>query len=204
MNRGIIFWDVDTQRDFLEADGKLYVPGAGHLIRNLYRLTRCAADQHILLVSSVDAHQPGDPEFRQYPPHCLAGTPGQQKVPETLLPDRYTIPNRPVDLPADVLNHAQIIVEKQDVNVFTNPNLNDLLARIGPTAVLLYGVVTEICVDRAARGFIERGYRVHLVRDAMQHLDLMLARVTIEEVDKRNGKILTTDDVLELVRPAAA
>jgi nicotinamidase/pyrazinamidase len=205
MSRDLLFWDVDTQRDFLEPGGKLYVPGAENLIRNLYRLTHGAAQNRILLVSSVDAHQPDDPEFHQYPPHCLVGTPGQRKVPETLLPNPYTIPNQPVSLPDDLLSHSQIIIEKQDVNVFTNPNVDDLLTRLGPTPeILLYGVVTEICVDHAARGLIERGYRVHLVRDAIQHLEVNLARLTIEEVQKRDGKILTTDDVLELIHPAAA
>ena len=28
-----------------------------------------------------------DPEFAQYPPHCLVGTPGQKKLPETLTGD---------------------------------------------------------------------------------------------------------------------
>jgi nicotinamidase-related amidase len=31
----VIFWDVDTQYDFMRADGKLYVPDAEHIIPNL-------------------------------------------------------------------------------------------------------------------------------------------------------------------------
>ena len=35
----VIFWDVDTQYDFMKADGKLYVPDAEQLIPNLRKLT---------------------------------------------------------------------------------------------------------------------------------------------------------------------
>ena len=35
----VIFWDVDTQYDFMKADGKLYVPDAEQLIPNLKKLT---------------------------------------------------------------------------------------------------------------------------------------------------------------------
>ena len=34
----VIFWDVDTQYDFMKADGKLYVPDAEHIIPNLERV----------------------------------------------------------------------------------------------------------------------------------------------------------------------
>ena len=66
-----LFWDVDTQIDFLSPQGKLYVPGAEKIIPNLRRLTKYAADHKIPIVSSTDAHVQNDPEFSQYPPHCL-------------------------------------------------------------------------------------------------------------------------------------
>ena len=40
----VLFWDVDTQYDFMRADGKLYVPDAERLIPNLKRLTDYAWD----------------------------------------------------------------------------------------------------------------------------------------------------------------
>ena len=39
VSRSAIFWDVDTQVDFMLPGGKLYVPGAEKLIPNLKRLT---------------------------------------------------------------------------------------------------------------------------------------------------------------------
>ena len=192
----LLFWDVDTQFDFIQPEGKLYVPGAEKIIENLRRLTAAASKAEILIVASTCAHQPGDAEFQQFPPHCLAGTPGQKKISETMVNDHYVIPNRKLDLPADLSGHRQIVIEKQQFDVFSNPNVDELLRRLGKREAILYGVVTEVCVDRAARGLIERGYRVHLVRDAVQHLDANLGRATADEITKHGGRLLTTDEAL--------
>ena len=199
-----LFWDVDTQIDFLSPRGKLYVPGAEKIIPNLRRLTKYAADHRMPIVSSTDAHVQNDPEFSQYPPHCLVGTEGQKKVEETLLAEHLIVPNRLIDLPREI-EYPQIVVEKQAFDVFTNPNIDALLKALGKREIVLYGVVTEICVDRAARGLIQRGYRVNLVQDAIQHLNSELGSATIDYVRQHQGQILSTGDVLEgLPRIAAA
>ena len=192
----LLFWDVDTQIDFMYPEGKLYVPGAERIIPNVQRLNTFAAEGGIPIISSTDAHLQSDPEFSQYPPHCLVGTTGQQKVSDTLLPRRYIVPNRMVKLPEDIGSYQQIIIEKQDVDVFTNPNIDALLAMLGKQEIILYGVVTEICVDRAARGLIKRGYRVHLVADAVQHVDSDAGRSTLEFVRRHGGRIVTAGEIL--------
>jgi len=152
-----MFWDVDTQADFMLPQGKLYVPGAEAIIPTLAKLTSWAAQHHVLVVASADAHQPGDEEFSLYPPHCLAGTPGQKKIPETSLAPQFTIPNRHgAELP-DAERYPQIVLEKQEFDVFSNPNTDSLLAQLGQPEIVLYGVVTEICVSAAARGLLDRG-----------------------------------------------
>src|SRR5438045_1785710 len=91
----VIFWDVDTQYDFMKADGKLYVPDAEQLIPNLKKLTDYAHGHGIRVVASADDHVREDaeisetPDWKQtFPAHCLRGTPGQKKIPETALRDR--------------------------------------------------------------------------------------------------------------------
>lgn len=199
----MLFWDVDTQVDFLTPGGKLYVPGSEKIIPNLGRLSCWAAGKRILIVADVDAHHEDDPEFANWPPHCLVGTPGQQKVPETLLLNRVVVPNRPVEIPKDLARYEQIIIEKQTLDVFTNPNIETVLARLGHALeVAVYGVVTEICVAYAVRGLLDRGHRVTLVRDAIHHLDEAKGRELIEEVVRRGGKIVTTDELLGESRAA--
>lgn len=192
----LLFWDVDTQVDFMEPGGKLYVPGAEKIIPKIQQLNSWAADHGIPVLSSVDAHQPTDPEFSEYPPHCLAGTPGQQKVDGTVLPRHMVVPNRKSDVPCDVSSYQQIIIEKQATDVFTNPNVDALLQVLGrERRIILYGVVTEICVEKAARGLIHRGYRVDVVGDAMRHLDGNKSRGTIAYVLSHGGRELRTGEV---------
>jgi nicotinamidase/pyrazinamidase len=204
MNDQLLFWDVDTQIDFMDPGGKLYVFGAENVIDNVRRLNHWAADNGVLVVSSVDAHLPSDAEFQQYTPHCLVGTRGQQKVSGTLLPHHLMIPNQRIELPAGLLTYQQIVIEKQALDVFTNPNIEELLAKLGPLRVILYGVVTEICVDKAARGLLLRGFRVDVVGDAIQHLNADQAQCTLDKIRQHGGRVLTTDEIVStpVLRPA--
>src|ERR1700716_3215864 len=91
-----VFFDVDTQIDFLYPAGGLYVPGAERIIPNIAKLNHYAGSNEIPLVSSMDAHSENDTEFLHYPPHCIAGTLGQRKPTETLLGSQSVIPARHV------------------------------------------------------------------------------------------------------------
>jgi nicotinamidase/pyrazinamidase len=196
----MFFWDEDTQVDFLYPEGKLYVPGAEALIPNLERLTQWAQKHGVLVLASVDAHRlETTPEFNVYPPHCLVGTPGQQKIPQTLLGKRRVVPNRLLDTLPDLRQLEQVIVEKDSLDIFDNPNIEALLARLGAgQEVILYGVVTEICVAYAARGLLDRGFRLRLVRDAVHHLDEAKGRALLAEVEQRGGRLVTTEEVVSL------
>src|SRR5438477_11613009 len=88
----VIFWDVDTQYDFMKADGKLYVPAAEQLIPNLRKLTDYAHGHGIRIVASADDHVlhhseiSANPDWKTtLPPHSLRGPPGQRTLAETSL-----------------------------------------------------------------------------------------------------------------------
>src|SRR5438094_3720121 len=100
----IIFWDVDTQHDFMHADGKLYVPEAERVVGNLKRLTDYAHTHGIRIVASADDHVTAHPEISDapdwattFPPHCMRGTPGQKKIPATGLRDPAVSEPEPAD-----------------------------------------------------------------------------------------------------------
>ena len=103
-SRKIVFWEVDAQQDFMLPGGKLYVPGAEKIIPNIKRLVEAAQKAESLLVSSACAHTADDPEFANFPPHCIRGTEGARIVPEGLAKDYVIVPNRAkFGLPADLL-----------------------------------------------------------------------------------------------------
>src|ERR1700685_2510519 len=96
-----VFFDIDTQVDFLYPAGALYVPGAEKIVEQIATLNRFAAAQGIPVISTMDAHAEDDPEFKAWPPHCVVGTAGQQKPAATLLERRIVVPNIPVPAPLD-------------------------------------------------------------------------------------------------------
>jgi len=187
-----VFFDVDTQLDFVFPAGALAVPGAENIVDNLAKLTRYAAAHSHQIVSTADAHSEDDPEFKIWKPHCVAGTVGQQKCAVTLLTQQRTL-NQQVQ---DFIAVAQIIVEKQMLDCFTNPNLRPLLNLLAVDRYVVYGVVSEYCVKCAAMGLLETGARVELVSDAIQTLDPAAERTLIEQFTARGGHVTTTAAVL--------
>src|SRR6266566_3653233 len=188
VSRTIIFWDVDTQVDFMLPGGKLYVPDAEKLIPNLKRLTDAARQGRVFIVGDACTHAPDDPEFERFPPHCVRGTPGAEIIPETRAEEVLVIPNRAaVAIPANLSEFQQVILEKQTLDVFDNPNTEKVLERVAgftraDAEIFVFGVVTEYCVRLAARGLLDRGRRVALVRDAIETLNAEDGRKTIEEL----------------------
>jgi len=180
-----VFFDVDTQIDFLFPAGALYVPGAERILAAVAGLNQYAARHSIPVVSTVDAHAEDDAEFRDWPAHCVAGTAGQRKPQETLIEPRVVIPNAPGDYSID--QARQIVIEKQALDCFTNPNLRGLLERLAADRYVVYGLVTEFCVRCAALGLLGTGRRVELVTDAVQGLRQEEAQRTCEEFTAAGG-----------------
>lgn len=180
-----VFFDVDTQLDFVFPAGALYVPGAENIVENLGKLTRYAAANAHQIVSTADAHTEDDPEFKIWKPHCVAGTVGQQKCAGTLLPKQQV-------LDSTLTVSPQIIVEKQMLDCFTNPLLRPLLTELAADRYVVYGVVSEYCVKCAAFGLLETGARVELVTDAIQTLDSAAERALIADFTAHGGHLTTT------------
>jgi nicotinamidase/pyrazinamidase len=204
-----IFWEVDVQADFMLPGGKLYVPGAEKIVPNVNRLVDAAREGRVLLISSADAHDSSDAELREWPPHCLKGTAGAELLPEARAARRLVIPNlRGAALPADLSGWQQVTLEKNTLDVFDNPNAEALLARLAPAGTpafrsdlefVVFGVVAEFCVLRAADGLLQRGHRVALVRDAIQSLHAEKGPAILEALTSRGARLITTDQALALV-----
>jgi nicotinamidase/pyrazinamidase len=178
---GTILWDVDTQVDFIEAGGKLYFPGAEAAKPAMARIVDAARRAGIVHVASCDQHELSDPEISEqpdydttWPPHCLIGTPGAEKVPETKQLDPLPLPLVPV--PAATLRRLlegrrEILIPKKHYDPFMNPNTETMLDVLDPDEILLFGVATDICDDAAVRALLRRNRRVAFVEDAARGVD---------------------------------
>jgi nicotinamidase/pyrazinamidase len=195
----IVLFDVDTQFDFLLPAGSLYVPGAEDLLPNLTALTRFAAVNKYPLVSTVDAHLENDVEFRVWPAHCVSGTFGQLKSCVTRLAPAVTIANEPgaFDKAAPQLaSAAQFVIEKQTLDAFTNPNLQPLLEHLGADCYVVYGVVTELCVEKALAGLVKLQKRVVLVTDAIRELNRDASEKVIGQYHQAGIELRTTGEIV--------
>jgi nicotinamidase/pyrazinamidase len=197
----VIFWEVDTQADFMLPGGKLYVPGAERLLPNIRRLTDAARQGRVFLVSHGCFHIKDDPEFKTFPPHCIKGTAGSAYIPEALTEKVITIPNEPTAaLPRDLKQYQQILLEKQTLDIFESRHAAELVKRLGDDAeFVVFGVVTEYCVRLAAKGLLERGHPVSVVKDAIETLKAEDGERTVAELQALGAKFITTDQALALL-----
>jgi nicotinamidase/pyrazinamidase len=204
LSRNVVFWEVDAQADFMLPGGKLYVPGAEKLLPNIRRLTDAARQGRVFLVSHGCYHTKDDPEFAIFPPHCVQGTPGANLVPEALTDKVVTVPNDPAaSLPDDLSRYQQILLEKQTLNIFESRHADQLVERLGPNVeFVVFGVVTEFCVLFAAKGLLERGRRVSVVRDAIETLNSEDGKRAVTELRALGAKFITTDQALTLLDAA--
>jgi nicotinamidase/pyrazinamidase len=203
---GRILWDVDTQVDFMLPDGKLYVPGAEETAPAMRRLVEAARKAGVVHVASADDHELTDPEISNdpdwrntYPAHCLRGTRGAEKIPETGQADPLPlslVPYPPGLLPGLVEGRREILLLKKNFNVFTNPNTDALLDALDPDEIVVFGVATDVCDDAAIRGFLARGRRVVFVEDAARGLDAERTAAALEAWREAGVAFATTDEAI--------
>jgi nicotinamidase/pyrazinamidase len=170
-----VFFDIDTQIDFVYPAGALYVPGAERILALVCELNRSAP----MLISTMDAHSEDDPEFQIYPHHCVVGTTGQHKPAITMIEST-----------------RQFILEKQKLDCFSSPHLVPLLERLNAERYVVYGVVTEICVRCAAFGLLRTGKQVEIVTDAVKSLDEQKASEMFSEFSAAGGRLTTSAAIL--------
>jgi nicotinamidase/pyrazinamidase len=203
---GVVLWDVDTQVDFMLPSGKLYVPGAEETAPAMRLLVEAARKAGIVHVASADDHELTDPEISDepdfqntYPPHCLRGTRGAQKVPETEQGDPLPLallPFPPGLVPELVSGRREILLLKKNFNVFTNPNTESLLDALDPAEIVVFGVATDVCDDAAIRGFLLRGRRVRFVEDAARGLDEARVKACIAAWREAGVEFTTSADAV--------
>lgn len=191
----LVFFDIDTQVDFMEPSGKLYVPGAEEIVPNLKRLMDWARTNEVPVISSADAHTPNDEEFKMWPPHCLAGTPGQHRIAETQFPDPVIIPCRSDAFNAPAHWKGQFVVEKRTYSVQDNPNFDAVLKALGPRFAVVFGVVTEYCVRAAVLALCRQGFAVDLVADAIKCVKAEDGAQALAEMKAAGAKVVETADV---------
>jgi len=206
MRETLVFLDVDTQVDFMYPSGALYVPGAETIIPNLKRLMTYARERDIPVLSSADAHQPDDPSFAQWLPHCVVGTPGQRRIPETQFSEQVVISNEAGAFtpPREWSGQFVIEIEKTDYSVAGNPNFDAIIAALGPCHFVVFGVATEYCVRDSVLALRALSLPVDLVTDAIKPITEEGGRKAVAEMVAAGVRLVTVEDVCTAPAPATA
>ena len=193
-------WDVDTQVDFVQPDGKLAVPDAPAAVPAMARLVAAARAAGIPHVASADDHELTDSELSEapdfsttYPPHCLRGTRGAEKITETRQED--PVPLALTEVPEHWLQGREFLLLKKSFDVFTNRNADRLLQLLDPDEVIVFGVATDVCDDAAIRGLLERGRAVTFVEEASRGLDEARTSACLAAWRAAGVRFATVDEV---------
>jgi nicotinamidase/pyrazinamidase len=145
---------ADMINDFVEPDGKLYVPGIEEIVPALADLIDQAHAAGSPVVFVDDAHEPDDIEFQQWGEHAVIGTRGSLVY---------------KDLGPAEQDH---VLEKTKYTVWYKTGLDRLLAPLDIDHVVITGTVTNICIFVSAVEALMRGYSVTVPRDAVKGLNV--------------------------------
>lgn len=177
-----LFWNVDTQEDFIDQAGKLYVKGAENIRPTLKQITEFAKTEGIRVINTCDYHHINSEEISpvpdyatSFPQHCMAGSSGAEFIIETQ-PESPLLIDWDVELAIfaefdDPEKFRNIVIRKDAFDVFAgNPNAEKVVEILHPDQVFVYGVTTNVCVDKAVMGLSKRGIKVYVFMDAIKEL----------------------------------
>jgi nicotinamidase-related amidase len=203
VKKTLVLMDVDTQEDFMLAHGAFGkirgISNVARIIPNLKRIFNYAADQRITTILATDAHVPDDPEFSTYgfPAHCVVGTTGYLRIPETDVAPTLVVANKPdaFAAPFPAADRLVVMVHKQHFAVGTNPNFPAVVEALGPCHVVATGVATQGCVKQSIQSLLDLGVSVSIVVDAVgPDIHDETGRQAIEDMKSRGVIAVTTDE----------
>jgi nicotinamidase/pyrazinamidase len=207
MKKDTLFWDVDTQYDFMRPEGRLYVAGAEGIIDTVSEARRFALENGYSIIAATDWHREGNkeisdkPDFKTtFPSHCMAGKPGSERV--------GYLGELPIDVvPNERMNDGDlrklidkkqfhIVTRKEELNPFSNPNMTKILEFLKPRVVVVFGVALDLCVRQAVEELLGMGgIKVYLLRDAVKGLGLKGDDEVIEELKSKGVEIISLADL---------
>jgi nicotinamidase/pyrazinamidase len=181
----VIFWNVDTQVDFMEPDGKFPVPNGESIKPNLKKLTEFARENKIKVINTMAWYPKDSKELSEtpdmaetFPLHCLIGTEGVRFIGETSPEPGDTMvidweSQKGIFFP-DLHKYRNIIVRKNVLDVFEGNSFTEALVNnlgipiMDRPTFIVYGVPTNTNLKRVVEGLARRGYEVNVVTDAIK------------------------------------
>ena len=182
--------DIDTQRDFLLANGAACIRNHRRVLVNIRRLTAWARHNRIHIISTAEVHLGKNGNGNgQY---CIDGTEGQKKIPYTIRRNRTSFAaDGNTDLPRNILRvHDQVIFNKRCADPFKEPRLDRLFSETRADEFILMGVSIEGAVKATALGLLQRGKKVVVVTDATGSRNKKEADLALRQMKAKGAKLV--------------
>ncbi|MGR3303738.1 MAG: cysteine hydrolase family protein, partial [Candidatus Scalindua sp.] len=110
--------------------------------------------------------------------------------------DNIIIENVEQDITESMLDHEQIIIEKQSHDIFDNTNIDKVIVQLDASDYVVFGVATDYCIKLAVLGLLGRGYKVTLVTDAVKAATQEGEKKSLNEMKNAGAVFATTKDII--------
>lgn len=182
--------DIDTQRDYLLADGQACIWNHSEVLAHIRRVMAWARHEDILVISIAEVcsgNNHFDTSYRIDEPN------GRKKVHYTLLASHTSFPADDGNaLPLDLLRaHKQVILHKRSVDPFEEPRIERLLSEIRADEFVLIGAGTEDAIEATALGLLQRGRNVSIVVDAIGSHDRKEGKLALRKMKAKGARLVT-------------
>ena len=179
---------VDMLNDFIRDDGKLPIKNTDYVIENIGKIKGAYEENNILVIYANDSHDKDDPEFKDWPEHCVKGTYGAEIIDEL------------------AKSSENVIIEKKTFSGFSNRKMDIALQLNNVKEVYVTGVATDYCVKHTALEAQKYGYETYLVTDAIQGAEVNKGDTNNALIKMGNAgiKSIKTNEVLENIVKYAA
>jgi len=174
----IAFWDVDTQHDFMDKSGALYVPGSEGIKEEINYLLQLGRAKHIPILGSVDEHLDDDPEFLIFPKHCVKGTYGQEKI---FLP-----------------KVGESYFSKNTIDIFSNPEAEKAILETAKSYIV-FGVAIEYCVKAVVLGMRKRDIPVFVAMDVIRGVEESSSLMASLEMVSAGATLIHNSTIKEIL-----
>jgi nicotinamidase-related amidase len=184
--------DIDTQRDFLLAEGHACVRNHRRVLAHIRRVIAWARLHNVPIISTCEVY-PNDNNNGGVT-YCIDGTNGQKKIDYTLLHNRIIFPaDGNTDLPRDMLRrYRQIVLHKRCVDPFDEPRIDRLLSEVRANEFILIGTDAEGAIKATALGLLQRGKNVSVIIDAVGTHDNNEAKMALRKMKAKGAKLIET------------
>ena len=131
--------------------------------------------------------------------HAMADSTGSERVGWLGDINIEEIPNRKIET-AELQkifdkNQFHVVLRKEELNPFSNPNVKEMLAIIKPEAAVVFGVPLDLCVRQAVEGLLEMNVKTYLLRDAAKGLGVKKNQDVLAELSNKGAEIIATSDL---------